>query len=316
MSIFISHSFSDKDQFDNIADALERKGIAYWSPSDILPGAMLSDQLKNAISKSEICIFIATQHSVDSAWCNAELGAFWGAGKRVLIFVADSSLGDSSLPRQFHGHFLERRISKLVDASEKYLEQIGASENASEGELELERGSGFSKEELSQLVEATFDRSNNRSLAATAFRQLGNRLSGNAQEPVFDLDRKALQSSLLSFLGLSRASIEETAPQDWPHRVLTITTTTGTWEGYAQNETLRSYNYIMTPCILFRYDEKHRVVATAAFSQSVELDRGGIGVSELLAIAGERQVWRNRAMIMRCRAGPNPSLHRTAFASR
>ncbi len=27
-----------------------------------------------------MCVFIATHDSVNSAWCGAELGAFWGAG--------------------------------------------------------------------------------------------------------------------------------------------------------------------------------------------------------------------------------------------
>lgn len=126
MAVFISHSFADKDQFDNIADALDRNHVAYWRPGEMMPGAPLSDQLRDAIMRSELCIFIATKHSVDSGWCGAELGAFWGAGKRVLIYVADSSLKDEKLPRQFQGHFLERRISKIVEATEVYLSETTA----------------------------------------------------------------------------------------------------------------------------------------------------------------------------------------------
>lgn len=80
MPVFISHAFDDKAQFDNIADAFDNVGIPYWKPSDMMPGATLSEQLREAIRGSELCVFVATTHSVESAWCGAELGAFWGAG--------------------------------------------------------------------------------------------------------------------------------------------------------------------------------------------------------------------------------------------
>jgi len=54
MTIFISHSFSDKDQFDNIADALEAANVPYWRPSEIVAGAMVSDQLLIFVKYSDI----------------------------------------------------------------------------------------------------------------------------------------------------------------------------------------------------------------------------------------------------------------------
>ena len=54
MAIFISHSFTDKDQFDNIADALDAASIPYWKPGEMLPGAPLSEQLRDAIERSEL----------------------------------------------------------------------------------------------------------------------------------------------------------------------------------------------------------------------------------------------------------------------
>jgi hypothetical protein len=94
MTVYISHSFDDKPFFDNVADTLDDAGIQYWNPDSILPGAPLADRLREAIERSKLCVFVATANSVASPWCAAELGAFWGANKPVLVFVADPNLQD------------------------------------------------------------------------------------------------------------------------------------------------------------------------------------------------------------------------------
>ena len=66
-------------------------------------GESIADRLRRAIDACEVCVFIATRRSVESPWCLAELGAFWGAGKRVLLFMADPDLNETSLPPQFNG---------------------------------------------------------------------------------------------------------------------------------------------------------------------------------------------------------------------
>src|SRR5262245_20309869 len=103
MPVFISHSFENKAEFDNIADALEAEGIQYWKPESLKAGASLSEQLRTAIMESEVCIFVATRHSVESNWCGAEIGAFWGAGKPVVVWVAEASLQENQMPKQFQG---------------------------------------------------------------------------------------------------------------------------------------------------------------------------------------------------------------------
>ena len=125
MAVFISHSDKDKSEFDNIADALTEAGIPHWDPVTMLPGETLSEQLHNAITGSELCIFVATHNSLESAWCGAELGAFWGTGKRVIIYLADSSLKEHP-PPQFEGYLLESRIKKVVEAVKKYLPDANA----------------------------------------------------------------------------------------------------------------------------------------------------------------------------------------------
>src|SRR5262245_41128911 len=116
MSVFISHSFENKAEFDNVADALEQRGIAYWKPGSLEAGSPLSDQLRQSILEAELCVFVATRHSINSNWCGAELGAFWGAGKPVVIYVAEASLAETEMPKQFAGHLVESRIARVVDS--------------------------------------------------------------------------------------------------------------------------------------------------------------------------------------------------------
>lgn len=63
-------------------------------------GQSLADQL---VRTCEACVFLATKCSVDSAWCMAELGAFWGAGKQVIVSLAEAAVREAQLPVQFPG---------------------------------------------------------------------------------------------------------------------------------------------------------------------------------------------------------------------
>lgn len=114
MTAFISHSFENKPEFDNIADALRQAEVPYWNPNEVQPGSSLRDQLRTSVDECSVCIFIATHRAVQSSWCGAELGAFWGAGKPILVYISDSSLKEDDLPPIVHGLVWERRISRIV----------------------------------------------------------------------------------------------------------------------------------------------------------------------------------------------------------
>src|SRR5262245_48315475 len=107
MSVFISHSFENKVEFDNIVDALTHAGVEYWNPAEVKSGGSLRDQLRQAVDQCGLCVFIATHRSLKSSWCGAELGAFWGAGKPVIVYIADSSLADDELPPVVQGDVWE-----------------------------------------------------------------------------------------------------------------------------------------------------------------------------------------------------------------
>jgi hypothetical protein len=99
--IFISYSIKDKAPFSSLCLALEAAGLPYWK-GELKAGASLKEQLKEAISKCDVCIFIATRSSVTSQWCLNEIGAFWGAGKRIILYSANPDI-ENKLPPLFKG---------------------------------------------------------------------------------------------------------------------------------------------------------------------------------------------------------------------
>jgi CheY-like chemotaxis protein len=126
MSAFISHSFENKPEFDNITDALKLRGVEFWNPAEIRPGGSLREQLRAAVERCQLCIFIASRQSVDSSWCGAELGAFWGAGKPIIVYLAEASLKEDELPQIVQGDVWERRISKIADRAKEIVAQSSA----------------------------------------------------------------------------------------------------------------------------------------------------------------------------------------------
>ncbi|MCP4201105.1 MAG: toll/interleukin-1 receptor domain-containing protein, partial [bacterium] len=75
--------------------ALRGEGIDCWDPGSMKVGRNLGAQLRAAIEECSVCVFLATQNSVKSNWCLAELGAFWGARKPVIVYLADTAVSVS-----------------------------------------------------------------------------------------------------------------------------------------------------------------------------------------------------------------------------
>jgi CheY-like chemotaxis protein len=125
MTVFISHSFDNKPEFENVVDALTRSQVSFWKPAEIQAGGgSLRDQLRDAVNQCSVCIFIATHSSVKSNWCGAELGAFWGAGRPIIVYLADSSLDKTDLSPIVQGDVWERRLSRIADRASQLVRNV------------------------------------------------------------------------------------------------------------------------------------------------------------------------------------------------
>jgi TIR domain len=115
MSIFVSHNQQDKAVYTNFCLTLDGLGVQRWDQETMAVGRSLADQLGNAIRICDACVFLATKRSMASQWCMAELGAFWGAGKQVIIFLADPDITEEQLPPQFRGNLWTGDARKVVE---------------------------------------------------------------------------------------------------------------------------------------------------------------------------------------------------------
>ena len=118
MKVFVSHAKKDAGIYSALCLALDGAKIDRW-PEELTPGDLLADQLRQAIHDCQTCVFVVTRSSVASQWCLAELGAFWGAAKKVLLFMGESGLSDSDLPSQFRGSFWTSDAGVLIEHLKK-----------------------------------------------------------------------------------------------------------------------------------------------------------------------------------------------------
>lgn len=125
MAAFISHSQKDGGMFSALRAGLTGQGVNVWDPASMGAGASLSEQLREAIGSCQVCIFLATQSSIQSAWCMAELGAFWGAGKRVIVFIMDPAIDETQLPPQFKGNLWTKNFDQVVRDVQKIILEAG-----------------------------------------------------------------------------------------------------------------------------------------------------------------------------------------------
>jgi hypothetical protein len=114
-SIFVSHSHKDEATYTNFCLILDGSGIQRWDQEKMAVGQPVAAQLGQAIQTCDACVFLATKRSVASQWCMAELGAFWGAGKQVIIFVADTDITEEQLPPQFQKNLWTRDARKVLE---------------------------------------------------------------------------------------------------------------------------------------------------------------------------------------------------------
>jgi hypothetical protein len=133
--LFISHDQDDIAPLSQVRMILKYAGIEHWDPQTMSAGKQLREQLRQAIQKCDVCLFLATRRSIGSSWCKAELGAFWGAGKRVISLLQDPELTDASLPPQLQGDLFTRDAAVAFDAIRESIDTARRNQPPSDAEI-------------------------------------------------------------------------------------------------------------------------------------------------------------------------------------
>jgi CheY-like chemotaxis protein len=210
MPVFISHSFENLPEFENMTDALVLRSVPFWNPAEIRPGGSLREQLRAAVEKCGLCIFIATRKSIGSSWCGAELGAFWGTGKPIIVYLAEASLTDDELPQIVQGDVWERRISKIAERAKEILAQSTTDGGAGRAKRDSSVAQ-LTVEQLEKMIAGAV------SLAAATAKDKG---GASSFEEVGSAARNAAGKVLAGFQASETAS--RGAGDDWRNRILWV----------------------------------------------------------------------------------------------
>jgi hypothetical protein len=127
MPVFISYSSADKNLLNNILDAaLKVAEVESWTDQGIENGEEITQTLREMVKKCEVCILLATRNSLASQWCQMEIAAFWGAGKRVLVLSPDGSLKVNDLPSFLKGVNFNGDVKDVLRVAKNEIESQGS----------------------------------------------------------------------------------------------------------------------------------------------------------------------------------------------
>jgi len=256
MAVFISHSEKDKATFKSFRAGLTGQGIEVWNPESMAAGASLSDQLRNAIHSSDVCIFYATKNSIQYEWCLAEVGAFWGAGKGVIIYKADSEVDEALFPPQLKGHIWRDDFDLVVIDVKKFI---------FEAEERRKREAARRPRMVSEMtIAALYD-------ALTSLRSTSQDALpvGEAMRLIHEnifhslADAQTMQPLMARLVGVPQGILEEIAITYWP-TTFRLVSDTGEWLGFAKKFNSYESANEYSNCLLILCDRKGCVSASTA----------------------------------------------------
>ena len=115
--VFISHRICDEDSkiLSDLKEKLTQHNITFNDLDELSANSHLSNVVMEQIDDSAMCVFIATEQSLSSTWCQAEVGAFWGSAKEVFVYCPNTKLiNDERIPPQFKNQLLISDLDVLM----------------------------------------------------------------------------------------------------------------------------------------------------------------------------------------------------------
>ncbi len=228
MSAFISYSHEDAPVYRALCLALKGERIPYWKAEAMEAGGSLTDQLREAINRCDVCIFLATRYSVESKWCLAEVGAFWGAGKRVIVFLAESGIDQEKIPPQFQGDLLTSDVEEVIRAARSRITDA-AERRRQELTARPKLVSEMTIEELYEVLASLRSRSDEGLPLDELMRLIKEKVSNNSP------DAEAAMRPLVSqLIGIPKEVLQTNAQRHWKLPFV-LKTDTGEWLGYSNS---------------------------------------------------------------------------------
>jgi predicted nucleotide-binding protein len=119
--VFISFSHEDKAFAGDLAELMERRGVAVFSDADMSPGTLRSDILRREIERaSALVLIIPALGLANRNYALFEAGAAKALGKPVLaVLPPGRSIGSVELPAEIAGLIVldadRRSLDSIID---------------------------------------------------------------------------------------------------------------------------------------------------------------------------------------------------------
>jgi hypothetical protein len=133
--IFLSHSSSDKDLVNMIADNAKMIGIdVYLYEHDFHPEMPVANKLKDAIKKSDAMVVLLTKNSESSPYVQQEIGVAEGYEKLIIPLV-ETDVNQQNLAMLTGKEYISLDVNNLQESLPKlstYLKQLKEGKEAIE----------------------------------------------------------------------------------------------------------------------------------------------------------------------------------------
>ncbi|HEV8482485.1 MAG TPA: toll/interleukin-1 receptor domain-containing protein [Blastocatellia bacterium] len=278
MSVYISYSFKDAAYHSMLCMALEGQKIPFWNPKAMKVGESLRDQLLEAINTCDVCIFLATGRSIESDWCAAEVGAFWGAGKRVIMYLADPDLEKDKIPPQLREDLWTSDVYEVVRVVQQDL-SAAVERKRQEAARRPRLVSEMTIATLYDVIASLKSQFLDKLTLPEAMRLIQENISINPADA-----EAVVQPLIKQLVGIPREIIEETAGKYWPATFI-LKTNTGEWLGFARSPINHPNIDGYTDCLILLCDAKLCVAAAAV--SAVRRQDARIDCDSVIANFGE-----------------------------
>jgi TIR domain len=117
--VFISYPSQSYEAARLLMKKLDAEEIDVWFDEErIHAGPPVLDNIRPGIQASAGCIFVLTEHSINSHWCHAEVGAFLLNDKSVIVYRPDEK---TPIPDYLQGLTFAKTDDAVVTAVKKFI---------------------------------------------------------------------------------------------------------------------------------------------------------------------------------------------------
>jgi hypothetical protein len=123
--IFLSYPHESTDVVKLLVPFLRAHGAESISIDieKVFPGDYVTPKLQEAVRTAACCVLVLNSYSRNSPWCMAEVGAFWGASKPIIVYPTEPRC---DLPPYLAGIRTAKDLEELATACKALSQEVSS----------------------------------------------------------------------------------------------------------------------------------------------------------------------------------------------